>query len=87
MRSSWPRIDRDRIKRWRADGRLHQVHVGVYAVGHMARRCWATRFHASRRTFEDDVARRRRSNHRAYTWGDVFEREVQTAAELATLRS
>lgn len=40
------------------------------------------RFHASRRAFEDDVARRRRSNHIAYTWGDVFERGSQTAAEL-----
>ena len=41
------------------------------------------RFHASRRAFEDDVARRRRSHHLAYTWGDVFERGAQTAAELA----
>jgi hypothetical protein len=29
-------VDRDRIKRWRADGRLHPVHRGVYAVGHTA---------------------------------------------------
>jgi hypothetical protein len=29
-------IDRDRIKRWRADGRLRPVHRGVYAVGHTA---------------------------------------------------
>lgn len=43
------------------------------------------RFHGTRRAFEDDVARRRRSNHLAYTWGDVFERGVQTAAELAPL--
>lgn len=43
------------------------------------------RFHASRRGFEDDVARRRRSSHLAYTWGDVFERGAQTAAELAPL--
>ena len=43
------------------------------------------RFHASRRAFEDDVARRRRSSHVAYTWGDVFERGAQTAAELAPL--
>jgi hypothetical protein len=41
------------------------------------------RFHASRRAFEDDVARRRRSSHIAYTWGDVFERGDWTAAELA----
>ena len=27
-------------------------------------------FHASRRAFEADVARRRRSNHIAFTWGD-----------------
>jgi hypothetical protein len=40
------------------------------------------RFHASRQAFEADVARRRRSNHLAFTWGDVFEREAQTIAEL-----
>lgn len=32
---------------------------------------------------EADVARRRRSNHLAFTYGDVFERGVATAAELA----
>jgi hypothetical protein len=41
------------------------------------------RFHASRRAFEDDVARRRRSTHLAFTWGDVFERGAQTIAELS----
>ncbi len=40
------------------------------------------RFHASRRAFEQDVARRRRSNHVAYTYGDVFERGDATVAEL-----
>jgi hypothetical protein len=40
------------------------------------------RFHSSRRAFEDDVARRRRSSHLAFTWGDVFERPQQTIAEL-----
>jgi len=40
------------------------------------------RFHASRRAFEADVARRRRSRHLAFTWGDVFERGEQTIAEL-----
>jgi hypothetical protein len=39
-------------------------------------------FHATRHAFERDVARRRRSNHIAFTWGDVFERGVQTLAEL-----
>jgi hypothetical protein len=29
-------VDRDRIKRWRADGRLRPVHRAVYAVGHTA---------------------------------------------------
>jgi hypothetical protein len=29
-------VDRDRIKRWRRDGRLRPVHLGVYAVGHAA---------------------------------------------------
>lgn len=41
------------------------------------------RFHASRKAFEDDIARRRRSNHLACTWGDVFERGALTAADLA----
>lgn len=40
------------------------------------------RFHASRRAFEADVARRRRSTHLAYTYGDVVERGAATAAEL-----
>ncbi|MDX6682230.1 MAG: hypothetical protein QOG94_2269 [Solirubrobacteraceae bacterium] len=43
------------------------------------------RFHASRRAFEADIARRRRSNHVAYTYGDVFERGDRTAAELARM--
>ena len=40
------------------------------------------RFHGSRAAFERDVARRRRSNHVAYTYGDVFERPAQTIADL-----
>jgi hypothetical protein len=40
------------------------------------------RYHATRRAFEADVARRRRSNHLAYTYGDVFDRAAATAAEL-----
>jgi hypothetical protein len=40
------------------------------------------RFHATREGFENDVARRRRSRHVAYTWGDVVERAEATAAEL-----
>jgi hypothetical protein len=40
------------------------------------------RFHATRRAFEADVARCRRSNHLAYTYGDVFDRNAATAAEL-----
>jgi hypothetical protein len=43
------------------------------------------RFHASRHAFEADVARRRRSSHTAYTYGDVFERGDRTAAEIAAL--
>ena len=43
------------------------------------------RFHASRRAFEQDVARRRRSNHFAYTYGDVFERGDATADEVRAL--
>jgi len=41
------------------------------------------RFHASRRAFEADVARRRRSSHVAFTYGDVFERGAQTIGELS----
>jgi hypothetical protein len=43
------------------------------------------RFHASREAFEADIARRRRSSHIAYTYGDVFERGARTATEIATL--
>jgi hypothetical protein len=40
------------------------------------------RFHASRHAFEQDVARRRRSNHVAYTYGDVVERPHATIEDL-----
>jgi hypothetical protein len=43
------------------------------------------RFHATRQAFEHDVARRRRSRHLAYTYGDVTQRGAQTAAELRPL--
>jgi len=39
-------------------------------------------FHGSRAAFEADVARRRRSGHVAFTYGDVFERPAMTIAEL-----
>ncbi len=41
------------------------------------------RYHATRAGFETDLARRRRSNHLAYSYGDVFERGDATIAELA----
>ena len=40
------------------------------------------RFHATRQAFENDVARRRRSSHIAYTYGDVLERPRATIADL-----
>jgi hypothetical protein len=40
------------------------------------------RFHGSRAAFEADVARRRRSNHLAFSYGDIFERGQQTIGEL-----
>jgi hypothetical protein len=43
------------------------------------------RYHATRDGFETDVARRRRSRHLAFSYGDVVERPDQTAAELAVL--
>jgi hypothetical protein len=43
------------------------------------------RFHGTRQAFEADVARRRRSNHVAYTYGDVVERAGQTADEVGAL--
>jgi hypothetical protein len=42
-------------------------------------------YHATRYAWEEDIARRRRSSHIAYTWGDVTERSAQTAVEVATL--
>ncbi|CAN5163852.1 hypothetical protein BH20ACT16_BH20ACT16_11420 [soil metagenome] len=43
------------------------------------------RYHATRHAFETDVARRRRSNHLAYTYGDVTERGAATIADLRRL--
>jgi hypothetical protein len=43
------------------------------------------RFHATRQAFEHDVARRRRSSHIAYTYGDVVERGAATISELRPL--
>jgi hypothetical protein len=40
------------------------------------------RYHATRYGFEQDTARRRRSNHVAYTYGDVMEQPAATAADL-----
>ena len=40
------------------------------------------RYHATRHAFEHDVARRRRSDHTAYTYGDIFQRGAATAADV-----
>ncbi|MBW3606943.1 MAG: hypothetical protein KY463_01080 [Actinobacteria bacterium] len=40
------------------------------------------RFHATRHGFESDNARRRRSSHIAYTYGDVIDRGEETVADL-----
>ena len=40
-------------------------------------------YHATRHAFERDIARRRRSSHVPFSWGDVFDRGPQTAAEIA----
>ena len=40
------------------------------------------RYHATRHAFEQDIARRRRSDHTAYTYGDVVERGAATIADL-----
>ena len=39
-------------------------------------------FHATATPSKQDLARRRRSNHIAFGWGDVFERGAQTIVEL-----
>lgn len=43
------------------------------------------RYHGTRRAFEQDVARRRRSRHLAFSYGDVTERGRSTIAELRPL--
>ena len=43
------------------------------------------RFHASRYGFENDITRRRRSRHLAFSYGDVVDRADATAAELREL--
>lgn len=40
------------------------------------------RYHATRAACEIDVARRRRSNHLAFSYGDIVERGAATVAEL-----
>ncbi|HEX4344086.1 MAG TPA: type IV toxin-antitoxin system AbiEi family antitoxin domain-containing protein [Solirubrobacteraceae bacterium] len=40
------------------------------------------RYHATRAAFETDLARRRRSRHLAFSYGDVFERPADTIAEI-----
>ncbi len=45
------------------------------------------RCHATRHAFETDLARRRRSNHTPFSYGDVVERPRQTIAELRALLS
>ena len=42
------------------------------------------RYHATRAAFETDLARRRRSSHLAFSYGDVFERGARTIRELRT---
>jgi hypothetical protein len=42
-------------------------------------------FHASRESFENDITRRRRSNHVAFSYGDVVDRGRTTAVELREL--
>ena len=46
---------------------------------------YSFRFHGTRYGFETDNTRRRRSHHLPFTWGDVFERADETAAELRAL--
>ena len=55
----------------------HWPHIGLTVE------LMSYRFHGSRRAFEEDIARRRRSNHVAFSYGDVFERAEATANELA----
>ncbi len=43
------------------------------------------RYHGTRHAFEQDIARRRRSKHIQYSWGDVHERDAQTARDVAQL--
>lgn len=43
------------------------------------------RFHATRHAFENDIARRRRSSHVPFSWGDVFDRGPRTAVEITQL--
>lgn len=45
------------------------------------------RYHATRRAFERDLARRRRSGHLAFSYGDVVERGLSTLAEMRPLLS
>lgn len=57
-------------------GDCHWSHLGLTVE------LLSARYHGTRFVFEADVARRRRSGHLAFTYGDVFERSVATIAEL-----
>ncbi len=67
--------------------RTNRVHAGDKVDCHWPRSAITVellsfRYHGTRRASEADVARRRRSNHLAFTYGDIFERGEQTVAEL-----
>lgn len=57
----------------------HWPHLGLTIELH------SFRYHATRHAFETDLARRRRSRHVAFSWGDVFERADALLVELRPL--
>ena len=79
-------LERHGLPRPRTNIDVHGDKVDCYWPQHgLVVELHSYRFHATRQAFEADIARRRRSNHVAYSYGDVVERGARTAAEIAKL--
>jgi hypothetical protein len=76
-------LERHNLPRPRTNIDRHGDMVDCHWPGHdLTIELVSYRYHATRHAFEHDIARRRRSNHTAYTYGDIVERGHSTIADL-----